>query len=82
MFGVSMALVKSCVRSRGLIYAPKSRLLQDVAYLSDRVIVFSEKPTTVSASIPIVVPRPRNNAVASVAVSKYVESLRKIICSQ
>ncbi|MCZ6666956.1 MAG: helix-turn-helix domain-containing protein, partial [Gammaproteobacteria bacterium] len=30
-----------------------SHSLQDVAYLSDRVIVFSEKPTTVSASVPI-----------------------------
>ena len=59
-----------------------SHSLQDVAYLSDRVIVFSEKPKTVSASVPIVVPRPRNRAGASIAVSEYVESLRNIICPQ
>ncbi len=59
-----------------------SHSLQDVAYLSDQVIVFSEKPTTVSASVPIVVPRPRNRAGASTAVSEYVESLRNIICPQ
>ena len=50
--------------------------------VSDRVIVFSEKPTKVSASVPIAVPRPRNSAEALMAVSEHVESLRNILCPQ
>ena len=67
---------------RGFAVIHVSHSLQDVAYLSDRVIVFSEKPTKISASVPIAVPRPRNSAEALVAVSEYVESLRNILCPQ
>ncbi len=37
--------------------------IDEAVYLADRVIVFSARPTTIKAEIPIEIPRPRNLAV-------------------
>lgn len=63
----------------GLAICFVSHSLDEVAYLSDRVLVLSSKPAKVVANLPVEIPREKRGDLHSGEIAKTAQSIREII---
>jgi NitT/TauT family transport system ATP-binding protein len=65
---------------RGFNVVIVSHSLEEVAYLADRVLVLTKKPTQISGTLTVDLPRPRlKDAEAHLAFHKVVEKLQSLL---